>query len=174
MLCQSHHCIEFMGVCKRHRVTPSLFKCFPDHIIALKDLSGFTPQDLANISWAYATVGTSHPRLLRCIANHIVVLKVLSGFNSQSLSNIAWASATAGKSHPNCKVQGVQLSTRRQFSLDVCHHLTGGPTFVLLTRTHVKSKMGEYNSQCLANIGWSYAVAHVADPSLDSILISFV
>jgi hypothetical protein len=108
MLCQSHHCIEFMGVCKRHRVTPSLFKCFPDHIIALKDLSGFTPQDLANISWAYATVGTSHPRLLRRIANHIVMLKVLSGFNSQSLSNIAWAYAT-GQVAP--QLQGARSST---------------------------------------------------------------
>ena len=138
-----------MGVYKRHRVTPSLFKCFADHIIALKDLSGFMSQDLANISWAYATVGTSHPRLLRRIANHIVVLKDLSGFNSHGLSNIAWAYATADKSHPLLFQRLVDVAIARcedfnsqlcQFSLGVCHHWTGRPTFVLVTRTQCEIK----------------------------------
>jgi hypothetical protein len=42
----------------------------------------------------------------------------------------------------------------------VCHHRTGGSTFVIVSHTHFEIKNG------LANVGWAYAVADVAVTSL--------
>ena len=58
------------------------------------------PQKLANIAWAYATLGEPHPVLFKKIADHIIKLDNLSQFTPHNLANIVLAYATLDDSHP--------------------------------------------------------------------------
>ena len=55
----------------------------------------FSPQDLANTAWAFATSGQRDEALLVALAK--AARGVLGGFNPQNLANTAWAFATAGR-----------------------------------------------------------------------------
>eukprot|EP00984_Skeletonema_dohrnii_P001563 scaffold488_cov109-Skeletonema_dohrnii-CCMP3373.AAC.8 len=78
-----------------------LFDTIANHIVALENLNGFSPQSLANIVWAFAKVELPQPELFSKIAEHIVQLPSLSlpRFDPQNLTNILWAYAKAGITH---------------------------------------------------------------------------
>jgi hypothetical protein len=118
-----------------------MFCKFADHIIAMKDLGQFKPQDLSNIIWSYATAGESHPQLYSKLGDHIVAIDDLSVFMPQALSNIIWAYATAGESHP-------QLYSKL------------GDHIVAI------GDLGLFNSQDFSNIIWAYATAGKSHPKL--------
>jgi hypothetical protein len=46
------------------------FKSVANHIVALRDLSRFMPQEMSSISWAYAIAGELHPWLFKRFAKH--------------------------------------------------------------------------------------------------------
>ena len=93
---------------------PKLFSKLGDHIVAMKVLSGFlqklavmaiarsndfTSQGIANLLWAYATVGIIDLHYL--FASFVPAVKsILVKLNSQELANIAWAYAVANVNDP--------------------------------------------------------------------------
>ncbi len=115
----------------------SLFEAAGNTIVAMRDFSGFKPQELS----AYATSGESNPRLFKRFADHILSLRDLSEFNQQDLSNIAWAYATAGASNP-------------QLFKCVADHIVS------------LRNLNEFKSQALSNISWAYATAGDSHPRL--------
>jgi hypothetical protein len=60
---------------------------------AISKLRHFNSQDLSNMLWAYAKVGTSksNSSLFKAAGDLIVALKDLNGFKPQHVSNISWA-----------------------------------------------------------------------------------
>jgi hypothetical protein len=52
-----------LSYAKAGEAHPQLYMKFADHIVGMKDLGQFKPQELSNIIWAYATAGESHPQL---------------------------------------------------------------------------------------------------------------
>ena len=52
----------------------------------------FNAQDLANVAWAFATVGRKEERLFSTLA--AAAEQRMRDFNSQNLGNTAWAFAT--------------------------------------------------------------------------------
>mgnify|MGYP006883871466 FL=1 len=57
-------------------------------------LAGFTPQNLSNTVWAYATAGVAADALYAAVAE-AVVRSGLAGFKPQTLANTVWAYAAA-------------------------------------------------------------------------------
>ena len=62
---------------------------------ALKKISSFNEQNLANTAWAFATVGRDDARLFDALAK--AALMTISSFNEQELANTAWAFANVGR-----------------------------------------------------------------------------
>jgi len=79
----------------------------------------------------------SHPKLFEKLADSAI--KSQNEFNSQNIANYLWACAT------NAHIDQHVFSSFAPF---------------------VKTHIGECNPQFLSNIGWAYAVANVAAPSL--------
>jgi hypothetical protein len=105
----------------------------------MKDLSGFMPQALSNIIWAYATAGKAHPKLFSKIGDHIVAMKDLSIFIPQNFSNIIWAYATTFQSHP----------------------------LLFQKLAHIAiARCNEFNSQNIANLLCAYATVAIIDKHL--------
>jgi hypothetical protein len=59
----------------------ALFEAVGNHIVRLNNLASFNSQDLANFSWAYATLNQKHPQLFQKIGDFIIRLNDLSAFN---------------------------------------------------------------------------------------------
>ncbi len=56
----------FVLLMKSH---PQLFSIVTDFIVSQGNLSGFNPQDVFNILWAYTTAGKSHTWIFQKLAN---------------------------------------------------------------------------------------------------------
>ena len=72
-----------------------VFKKIGDHVAGLKSLDPFTPQNLDNTAWVFATAGVSHTKMFQKIGDHVTGLESLNSFKSQDVSNIGWSYATA-------------------------------------------------------------------------------
>jgi hypothetical protein len=139
-------------------------------------LSGFKPQNISNIVWAYTTASESYPQLFKKVADHIVAQSNLSGFKPQEISNIIWAYTTAGETHPLLiqKLADVAITKRNNFNpQSISNFLWAYATMGQMNRhlflsfaQTVKSIMGKCNNQHIANIGWAYSVANVDAPLL--------
>ena len=151
-------------------------------------MSGFNPQALSNIIWAYATAGESHPQLFKQLADHIVAQGDLNGFNSQAFSTILWAYATAGKSHPRLfnKLSDhiVNLGNLSGFdSQSVANILwayaSAGETSPQLFQKfahHIVAQgdLSEFKPQEISNILWAYATAGESHPTLFTKLADYI
>ena len=143
-----------------------------DHIVAMKDLGQFKPQELSK----FLTAGKAHLQLLSKFGDHIVAMKDLGYFKPQELSNITWAYATAGESHPFLfqKLVHVAILRCNNFNSQGIANLLWTYATVAIIDKHlftsfapaVKSILGKCNRQSIANIAWSYAVANVNEPVL--------
>ena len=91
----AHGLVEFVPNIGRGR---TLFDVLA--LEAISKLRRFNSQNLSNMLWAYAKVGSSNSSLFKATEDSIVSLHDLVDFWPQALSNIAWAVATAGESHP--------------------------------------------------------------------------
>ena len=58
-------------------------------------MEDFNAQDLANIAWAFATVGQADKQLFTALAR--AAEQCLGDFNAQELANTAWAFATVAQ-----------------------------------------------------------------------------
>lgn len=121
-----------------------LFEKVADHIVTAYDsLDEFTPQALANILWAYATVQECSPALFDTVANHILVHRnsnnsqyFMKSFKAQELSNIVWAYASTSNRQPIL------------FSKVADH---------ILSLDNLQS----FNAQNCGNILWAYSTANM-------------
>ena len=132
----AHGLVEFVPNIGRGR---TLFDVLA--LEAISKLRRFNSQNLSNMLWAYAKVGSSNSSLFKATEDSIVSLHDLVDFWPQALSNIAWAVATAGESHP-------QLFQKLAVHIVSLKDLSG------------------FNSQDLANIAWAYATAGEFDSGL--------
>ncbi len=121
-----------------------LFEKVADHIVTAYDsLDEFTPQALANILWAYATVHECSPALFDTVANHILVHRnsnnsqfFIKSFKAQELCNIVWAYASTSNRQPIL------------FSKVADH---------ILSLDNLQS----FNAQNCGNILWAYSTANM-------------
>ena len=102
-------------------------------------LGGFNPQNLANIAWAFATVGVRADALYAAIAE-AAVRGGLGGFKPQELSNTAWAFATAG--------------------------VRADALYAAIAEAAVRGGLGGFKPQDLSNTAWAFATACVSHPKL--------
>ena len=140
-----------------------VFEKVADHIITTNAqdttyLDTYTPQALANILWAYATVHECSPALFETVAHHILHHhhhyhrvhnnnntnnSYLTSFKAQELSNIVWAYASTSNRQPLL------------FSIVADH--------ILLTTTTI---LKSFNAQNCGNILWAYATANIIHEEL--------
>ncbi|KAL7480381.1 hypothetical protein ACHAW6_010139 [Cyclotella cf. meneghiniana] len=151
---------------------------------AIQCLSNFVPQELANTAWAYATAKEVEPKLFHMIAEES--LTKLENFEPQHLSNIVWAYATLKLPHQRLfeAVANIVIVRSKEFSPQHISNLIWSYAFIPVgsVNKHLYSQLEsrviesiEYcDSQFLANIGWSYAVANVNVPSLFSAKSHFI
>jgi hypothetical protein len=142
-----------------------------DHIVAMKDLGQFKPQELSK----FATAGKAHLQLLSKFGDHIVAMKDLGYFKPQELSNITWAYATAGESRPFLfqKLVHVAILRCNNFNSQGIANLLWTYATVAIIDKHlftsfapaVKFSLGKCNNQNVA----SRVVANVNDPLLFNI-----
>ncbi|EJK50024.1 hypothetical protein THAOC_31047, partial [Thalassiosira oceanica] len=110
---------------------PALFKKIGDHVAGLGSLNSFNPQNLSNITWAFATAGVSHTKLFEKLSD--AAARKGEFIETQHIANFLWACATVG------------YTDERLFSA--------------LTPV-IASKLDKFNLQNLANIAWAYSVAN--------------
>jgi len=63
---------------------------------AIRTITAFDPQALANTAWAFARCGLTNRALLTAIASQAIKLISDDAFADQNLVNTAWAIATLG------------------------------------------------------------------------------
>jgi len=95
------------------------------------------PQDLANMTWAFATAGHAAPALYDAIGKEAAGR--VGEFNPQNLSNTAWAFATAGHA---------------------------APALFDAIATESAVNVPRFNPQDLSNTAWAFAKAGHAAPAL--------
>jgi hypothetical protein len=154
---------------------PQLYSKLGNHIVAIDNLSGFMPQNLSNIIWAFATAGESHPQLFSKLGDHIIAMKDLEQFKPQHMSNIIWAFATTSQMHPKLFIKfGDHIVAMKDLGQFLTQHLsnivwsyaTTGESHPLLFQklAHVAiARCNEFNSQGIANLLWAYATIGIID-----------
>ncbi|KAL3802119.1 hypothetical protein HJC23_010875 [Cyclotella cryptica] len=151
---------------------------------AMLCLSEFVPQELANAAWAYATAKEVEPKLFHMIAEE--ALTKLENFEAQHLSNIVWAFATLKLPHKRLfeSVAHAVVVRSKEFSPQQISNLiwsyayipVGSVNTLLYSQLEsmVIESIEDCDSQFLANICWSYAVANVDVPFLFSTKSHFI
>eukprot|EP00984_Skeletonema_dohrnii_P001565 scaffold488_cov109-Skeletonema_dohrnii-CCMP3373.AAC.10 len=148
-----------------------------NHIVGLRNLNQFKPQELSNILWAYAKIDDPSPQLFNKVADHIVGLRNLNNFIPQNMSNIVWANAKVSNSSPQLfnKVanQIVGLRNLNQFKPQELSNILWAyakiddpsPQLFNKVADHIMrlDDMNGFVPQALSNILWAYA--KVDDPS---------
>mmetsp|Transcript_32563 Transcript_32563/g.71436 ORF Transcript_32563/g.71436 Transcript_32563/m.71436 type:complete len:507 (-) Transcript_32563:1094-2614(-) len=106
-------------------------------IEALSKMAGFNAQDIANVAWAFTSVGFDVPKLFDALAAHAAPM--LPEFRAQHLSVVAWAFASNRHSAPRL--------------MDA-----------IASESH--SRLHEFNGQALSNTLWAFAKMNHAAPDL--------
>ncbi|KAL7482688.1 hypothetical protein ACHAW6_008339 [Cyclotella cf. meneghiniana] len=138
--------------------------------------SEFSSQDLSNTAWAYATAKVYKPYLFDVIVEKAIA--ILDDFEPQHLSNIVWAFATLKLPH-HCLFETVAdavLRRQTEFSSKQISNLIWSYAYVPVGSVNkqlfsklestVIASIDDCDTQYLANIAWSYAVANVEAPLL--------
>jgi hypothetical protein len=116
-----------------------------DKLIQPDALASFTSQSVANLVWAYGTLGVPNPRLLSAVASFVVDRLSLTPFSPQELSNMAWAYAKVRNLEPRL--------------------------FSLIARHVVQSDVLEtFPSQSVANLAWAFATLGLTEDTLGAAL----
>ena len=121
----------------------SIFEHLADAILGSSVIKDFTTQELANIVWAFATMGVRRTDLFNAVANR-VVRRSLNGFNNQELTMIVWAFAK------------LQLDLTPEIT-----DLIGALTNVITLR--LGSRSNDFITQDLANIASAFAKLQVTE-----------
>ena len=144
-----------------------------NHIVESNRLDRFDPQALANVVWAYATVGTLHPMLLEKVANHIVSTNILDRFDPQNIANTVWAYATVGDLHPTLfeKLSNhiIESNTLDRFDPQALANTLwayasmgmANKQLFTMCALNAANLIDSFNSQELANLAWTYTVADI-------------
>jgi len=155
---------------------PCMFDKVAYKVIDCRDLGLFRPQDFANIVWAFATAKRSNPRMFKKVSDDIAS-RDLRSFKPHEIAIIVWAYATA-KISDHCLFEKVaaEVACRGLRSFDcrgiknilwacATSGLVESPLFAEM-EPRLAALLEQCNSQELANIAWSYAVADVNAPKL--------
>jgi hypothetical protein len=67
------------------------------HAIVRKSPAEFNSQDLANVVWAFATVGILTKEVFKLVADGIAARPSMADFKAQELTNVTWAFAKLGQ-----------------------------------------------------------------------------
>jgi hypothetical protein len=118
-----------------------MFEKLGNHVVGLKDLTAFEPQDFANIVWAYATLNERHPAMFEKVGKRIFDLNNLAAFEPRHLANIVWAYGTLNERH------------KAMFE-KVGKHIVDS------------NILAAFKPQELANIAWAYTVANADAPMM--------
>ncbi|KAL3794747.1 hypothetical protein HJC23_012757 [Cyclotella cryptica] len=153
---------------------PRLFKAVAKK--AISSSSRFSSQELSTTAWAFATAKVDALNLFHVIAENSMAK--LDKFEPQHLSNIVWAFATSKIPHRRLfeAVADSVLCRRTEFSPLQISTLIWSYAYVPVgsVNIHLYSELESIviasvdacDSQFLANIAWSYAVANVEAPCL--------
>jgi hypothetical protein len=106
---------------------------------ARESVAKFKPQEIANILWAFATLGIEDEKLFSIFAN-VIGKRKLSFFKPQEIANILWAFATLG------------IKDKKLFD-DFANEIK-------------KRNLSSFNPQDFANILWAFATLGIKDKKL--------
>ena len=112
---------------------------------ALGGLGGFTPQELANTAWAFATAGQRAQLLLDAIA--AAAVPRLRDFKPQGLANTAWAFARPATKRRRCSTRSRGQLCRG--SATSSRNLTQTRRTHTHTHTHTYTYTDTYTYTCL-------------------------
>jgi hypothetical protein len=140
----------------------------------------FSPQGLANLVWAYATLNTTHPALFQVLGDHIARSYDLAAFDPQILGNILWAYAKLNLQHAALFeavgariVQSDSLASFKPQNLANFVWAYGTlnsqhPQLFKRVGDHVvqSDDLATYKPQDFANILWAFAKAGIQHPAL--------
>jgi len=158
----------------------TFFDMLAKQVISFNNMDEFKPQELSNISWAYANVKVSNSQLFKKIGDHIVTMNNLNEFWPQELSNILWAFATAEEKHPKLfkrlADQIIGLDNLHNFkpqelSNTIWSFATAGESHPILFKKmadHIVQlpNINEFWPQALKDLVWAYATAEESHPQL--------
>ena len=139
----SHVAVLLWAFAKLQAHSPRLFAAASTRLLrapALLPAAG--PRDVANIAWAYATLGVPDAALLRSIAQHVTLPAVLYSLTPQHAANILWALAHSGVHDRPCFAA-------------VAARVASDPAF-----------LAAFQPQNVANVAWACARARHRDPQL--------
>jgi hypothetical protein len=138
-------------------------------------IADFKPQDLAIVSWAFATLKhKTAPWLFEAIAPAAQVR--INEFNPQALSNIAWAFAKLHHEAPSlldaiARAAQVRIGdfnpqalSNTAWAFAKLHH--EAPSLFNAIAPAAQVRIGDFNSQNLSNTAWAFAKLHHEAPSL--------
>ena len=119
--------------------------------------------DVANTAWAFATLKLTDETLFTALAHEAE--RRVSEFNSQEIANTAWAFARVKQ--PDEKLFAMRSAEAGEFgsrelantACGAAHSCRGMSLGVLLRAlaTATVWRMGEFNTQDLANMVWAFA-----------------
>ncbi len=130
-------------------------------------LRSFSSQDICNILWALATIGTRDPRLVDALLSEAE--RKLRDFNSQDLANTVWALAKLEHPGSNDFVRKLLLEAELKLRDFTPQHLTntvwalatleqhGIASFVIKLLLAAEGKLRDFTAQQLANTLWALA-----------------
>ncbi|CAE8626030.1 unnamed protein product [Polarella glacialis] len=128
-------------------------------------IATFTPQGLANIAWAFATLGESQPELFHVICQQS--LQLLDDFKPQEMANLAWACATMdfrdaelSWALARAATQKIDLFKPQELSSLTWFFATSGVCNLAFLRAVAKSalpRLGSFSPHELSNLAWSFA-----------------
>ena len=149
---------------------------------ATRRITEFNQQGLSNLAWAAATLNTADrfpTHLYDAIAGQCI--EVLDSFNQQGLANLLWSYAKQSVPADNlfrAVIPFVLDSSRKgtltslslvsimwsYAALGYAPQALFGPLAIVAHK-----RLDDLSAQGLANLAWSYAVADVAGPEIDSL-----
>ena len=129
------------------------------HAAASVSSGKFTPQQLSNTVWAFASVGHAAPTLFETVAKEAAPR--LHQFNAQNLANTAWAYATAREVAPALFAAMAAEFEGRLGELDVQE--LGNELGV----QKLGSELGvqKFGVQDFGNLAWAFAIAGEPTPA---------
>ena len=142
-------------------------------------LGEFNAQDVANLSWAYATAEVSDDADCLATLRRLpgAAQRELGSFTSQGLSNTVWAFATMGLRAPELMAHVAAEGERRLGEYNAqelantvwayakCGAESQEPFLRAIARAAL-AKLGDFNPQNLTNTAWAFATAGVVVPEL--------
>lgn len=145
---------------------------------AITKLSEFGQQQLANLAWAFATLGYTHPKIMDALATDVI--RKISEFKPQGLANTAWAYSRLGMRNKELMEAIAAESIRKMSDFDPQNLSNIAWAYAKLGMTHeplldaisaeVISKLSELTPRECSGLSWAFATLRRSDvPLLDAI-----